>query len=137
MQILCYIADATGPVNILLLCALACAILSFAWISVASQAGIVVFGVLYGFFSGTYISLVLTTVAVWLCPSLEMLGLRIGMITIPCALGFLIGTPVAGAIAEHGWLSVQLFTGITLAASTLAILLLRAKVGGWGIAKRC
>ena len=130
-QIISYVADATGPATMLLVCALACAISGFAWIAVESQASTIAFGVMYGFFSGTYISLVLTTIATWLCSRPDMLGLYIGMMTIPCALGFLVGSPVGGALVGNGWLAVQLFTGSTLSISTMAIFALRIMLGGW------
>ena len=134
---LCYIADRTGPVTILLLCALGCASFAFAWSGIYSPVSAVMFCIFYGFFSGTYISLVLTTVANTLCPHMGIIGLRIGMICIPCAAGLLVGSPVGGAIVGSGWLGVQLLTGGTLAISTIGVMVLRLLKVGLRVWTRC
>lgn len=75
--------------------------------------------------------------AVTLCPDMNVIGLRIGMICIPCAFGLLIGSPVAGVIVRDGWLALQMFTGATLAVSTIAVATLRVLKGGWRARVKC
>ena len=47
-----YIADKTGPLNVITPCAAATAILAWCWIADHSIGGLIVWGVFYGFFSG-------------------------------------------------------------------------------------
>ena len=121
----------------MLVCALGSATLAFAWAGITSPAATVVFCIIYGCVSGTYISLSLTIAGVTLCPNMGVIGLRIGMICIPCAAGLLIGSPVGGVVIRDGWLSLQMFTGATLAVSTVAIATLRVVKGGWRIWVKC
>jgi hypothetical protein len=48
-----FVADRFGPLNVLIPCTSAAGILTFSWITVHDVGGIIVFAVLYGFFSGT------------------------------------------------------------------------------------
>ncbi|KAF2634175.1 MFS general substrate transporter [Massarina eburnea CBS 473.64] len=134
---LCYIADRSGPVSILILCALGSAISAFAWSGVTSVKGLITFSIFYGCFSGTFLSLVMTTVAVVLCPDLSVLGTRIGMACIPCAVGLLIGSPIGGTTIKHGWLGLQLLTGVALTLSMAGMIGLRVLKVGWRPFKRC
>ena len=49
LQILNYVADKVGPVNVLATCCLVTAILGFNWIEVDSEAGMITFSLLYGY----------------------------------------------------------------------------------------
>ncbi|KAL7786730.1 major facilitator superfamily domain-containing protein [Trichoderma ceciliae] len=114
-----FIADKTGPLNILVPCCLFSAILAFAWIAIKDVAGIVVFCVLYGFFSGSFVSLPPTTI-VSLSPDLSVVGARMGMSFSFAGLGILVGNPVAGAILDrHGWIGVQAFCGASVALACI------------------
>ncbi|RMZ78043.1 hypothetical protein DV737_g3999, partial [Chaetothyriales sp. CBS 132003] len=72
-----FIADRIGPFNVLIPCALITSILAFYWIGITNLAGTVLFALLYGFFSGGFVSLppvAITTLtedmrklAQWLC----------------------------------------------------------------------
>ncbi|KAF2869474.1 major facilitator superfamily domain-containing protein [Massariosphaeria phaeospora] len=134
---LCYIADRTGPVSILILCAIGITISVLAWPGVSSEATLITFSVIYGCFSGTYLSLVMTTVAVALCPDMSVIGLRIGMACIPCATGLLIGSPIGGVTVKHGWLGLQMLTGAVLSLSAIGLMRLRVLKVGWKLWKRC
>lgn len=126
-----FLADKTGPLNMLVPCAAISSLLAFCWIAISSKAGLIVFCILYGFFSGTFVSLPPTTV-VSLSPSLGVVGTRMGMSFAFAGLGLLVGTPVAGAILGSGtnFVGVQAFCGGIVAAATLAVLGARfAKVG--------
>lgn len=118
-----FLADKTGPLNMLIPCAAISSLLAFCWIKIRSTAGLIIFCILYGFFSGTFVSLPPTTV-VSLSPSLAVVGTRMGMSFAFAGLGLLVGTPVAGAILGSGtsFVGVQVFCGATVAAATVAIL---------------
>lgn len=116
-----FIADKLGELNTLLVCALISTILVFCWIAVREIAGVVVFCILYGFFSGSFVSLQAATVA-RLVPNMSVIGTWMGQCTFITGLGLLVGTPVAGVILNSGWVGLQCFCGGCIAVSTLCIL---------------
>ena len=92
--------------------------LAFAWIGVRNTATLLAFAVLYGFFAGAATT-VTAPIDALLCPGVEEMGVRMGMLLLPWALGLLVGTPIASAfLSQSGgslhWLGLQLFTGIVL-----------------------
>ena len=110
-----FIAGTVGPLNMLLPAATITGILSLCWIGIHNTAGLVVFSILYGFFSGGFVSL--PSVALTsLTPDFKTLGTRMGMCSVICSLGSLCGTPISGAIlnASGNYLGVQLFSGLTI-----------------------
>ncbi|KAH6614359.1 major facilitator superfamily domain-containing protein [Chaetomium sp. MPI-SDFR-AT-0129] len=120
-----YFADKTGPLNIMAPAAACSAVLAFAWIGIKSTAGLIVFCVLYGFTSGSFVSLPAPTV-VTLSPSLNVLGARMGMSFSLAGIGILIGNPIGGAILNSsGWVGVQCWAGATIAAAAAASLVAR------------
>ncbi len=131
-QIPNFIADKTGPFNILIPCSLVAALLAFVWIGIKTPAGVIIFCLLYGFFSGTFVSLS-PTVTVTLCPSLGVFGVRMGMLLVPTAIGLLIGNPIAGAILRNGWPALQAFGGVTVALATGFMIAARIAKCGWDL----
>ncbi|GFF96642.1 hypothetical protein CNMCM8927_008464 [Aspergillus lentulus] len=116
-----------GPLNILLGSAIISGILSLSWIAVSNAGGLIALAVLYGFFSGAFVSLpavALTT----LTPNLQTLGTRMGMCSLLCGFGSLCGAPVAGAILDdtRSYLGVQLYSGLTV--GTTGVLLFFASL---------
>ncbi|PKX94761.1 MCT family MFS transporter [Aspergillus novofumigatus IBT 16806] len=120
-----FVADHTGPLNMLTPAVTATAVLAFAWIGVHNVPGIIVLSVLYGLFSGGFVSLP-PVVMVTLTKDIRDLGTRLGMIFATTSIGLLIGTPIGGAIMSdtHNYLGVQLFTAccIITAAAIFAAL---------------
>lgn len=60
------------------------------------------------------------------------MGVRMGMLLVPWAFGFLIGEPVGGAIlgSSGDWVGLQVFAGIVImAAAVLAIVVRIVKYG--------
>ena len=125
-----YIADKVGPLNSLLFCCLICAILGMAWITIHTAGGIIAFCLLYGFFSGGFLSLS-PTVVVSLCLSLEVVGVRMGMLFGPCSIGFLIGNLIAGALLRISWWSLQAFCGAMLLGAACFLLVSRVAKDGF------
>lgn len=116
-----FFADKTGPLNMIAICTCAAFILAYCWLAIANTPGIIVFCVLYGFFSGTFVSLQPTSV-VTLSPSLAIFGTRMGMSTLCAGLGTLVGNPLAGAIVGKGtWLGLRLFCACALAVGTVFV----------------
>lgn len=127
-----YMADWMGPINVLIPFTFACCILAFAWIGINNVPGLIVFAVLYGFCSGTYVSLPPAAVA-RLTSDLHHVGSRMGTCFLFAAFGILIGSPVAGQLVETeppSYWKAQVFCGVLVfAAMTCTIFSRIAKVG--------
>lgn len=115
------LADRWGSLPVLAVTTAVSAVLAFAWIAVkGSLAGIIIWSLLYGAFSGAFVSLQTPTVAS-ITSDMRIVGGRMGMNNFCLALGVLLGNPVAGAIGgnRQWWLGVQVFCGATLAAAAI------------------
>ncbi|GAB7347977.1 hypothetical protein MBLNU459_g5480t1 [Dothideomycetes sp. NU459] len=125
------VADRMGPLNVLGSGIMVASMLGFCWIAVQNTlGGLVVWSLLYGAFSGSFVSLQPTTV-VSITSDLSTVGGRMGLNTVCSALGILIGTPIAGLLVEQGsWVGVQVFSGGSLfAAAALVVVARLAKTG--------
>jgi MFS family permease len=116
-----------GPLNILLGSAIISGILSLCWIAISNAGGLITLAVLYGFFSGAFVSLPAVALTA-LTPNLQTLGTRMGMCSLLCGFGSLCGAPVAGAILDdaRSYLGVQLYSGLTI--GTTGVLLFFASL---------
>lgn len=96
------------------------------WIPAQSPAGAVVFALLYGFTSGSFVALIPAVVA-QLSPTAE-LGLRLGTNSLAVSVAVLFGNPIAGALltaANGSFIGLQLFAGLTMAVGTSFFVLAR------------
>lgn len=95
------------------------------WISVTNTAGNVAFSVLYGFFSGGVVSLA-PVVLTQITSDLNLLGTRLGMVSVLKGIGSLIGPPISGALLKStgNYLGLQLFAGLSLMVTALFSVLL-------------
>lgn len=105
----------------------------FGWMGMKNEGSIIVFCVLYGFFSAGPITLAANVVANVLTPDMRQFGVRLTMQLVPSALGLLIGNPIAGAILQRGWLGLQGFAAATVTACTLLTIAARVSKVGWGV----
>jgi len=129
-----YLADRVGPLNIHVPFAFVAALLAFSWIAVRDTASLIVYGVFYGFFSGTFVSLPGPIVVGISKDFPKLIGTRLGM-SMGCAgIGLLIGSPVAGAILDkHGWVGLQAWAGSLITISALCMLRARGTKFGWAL----
>ncbi|CEL06262.1 Putative Monocarboxylate transporter [Aspergillus calidoustus] len=132
-----FIADHTGPLNMLIPASAITAILSYVWIGVHTVPGIIILSVLYGIFSGGFVSLPPVVMAS-LTKDMRELGTRMGMVFAITSVGLLIGTPIGGAILSdsHKYLGVQLFTACALTVSVAIFLGVRLSRTGLKVAVR-
>ncbi|KAF4603456.1 hypothetical protein EYR38_003869 [Pleurotus pulmonarius] len=91
-----YVADSHGPINAMIPTTAIAGILTYAWPFAQDKSSLIAIAVLYGFFSGTYTSLLAK-------PMMELgdtgdVGRRLGMFMSILAIGALIGPPISGAI---------------------------------------
>lgn len=121
-----FIADHTGPLNMLTPAVTATAILAYVWLGVHNTAGIIVLAILYGLCSGGFVSLP-PVVMVTMTKDIRDLGTRLGMVFAFTSVALLIGTPIGGAILSnsHEYLGLQLFTACCLMASAILMATLR------------
>lgn len=74
-----YIADTAGPINVLSICTIVAGVLGFCWIPIHStSAGLIIWSLLYGAFSGAFVSLQPSTV-VSITDDMGAVGGRLGM----------------------------------------------------------
>ncbi|THC96239.1 hypothetical protein EYZ11_004273 [Aspergillus tanneri] len=132
-----FIADHTGPLNMLTPAAVSTGILSFAWIGVHNVPGIIVLAILYGLCSGGFVSLPPVVMAS-LTKDMRDLGTRLGMIFTTTSIALLIGTPIGGAILNNtnSYLGVQLFTACCLISSSSIFAALRISRTGFLLRRR-
>ncbi|KAI6162596.1 MFS general substrate transporter [Pisolithus thermaeus] len=119
------LADRIGPLNVMIPFTGLAAILTFAWPYASSQGALIGISVVYGFASGTYVSLLLA-------PPMAMgdvgdVGRRVGMFLTIAALGTLLGTPISGAINARtgGFKDPGFYAGGVVIFSVLLLLVVR------------
>ncbi|KAL9078028.1 MAG: hypothetical protein Q9157_003059 [Trypethelium eluteriae] len=128
-----FAADKAGTLNMQILFASASSVLSLSLLAIKSVNGVIAFCVLYGFFTGTFVSLPGPTVAS-LSPDMASLGGRMSMAFMSAGTGLLVGSPVAGAILSsnggNDWTMLQVWSGILLVLSATCMICAKvAKVG--------
>ncbi|TLD26912.1 hypothetical protein PspLS_04806 [Pyricularia sp. CBS 133598] len=108
-----HLADRAGSVNMLLVCGVSTLVVLAGWFGIQNFAGLVVFALLYGGFSGGIVSL-MPSVIISLTPDPGRVGARLGMNFLTTGVALLIGTPVAGAVVNgfgrSQWLGVMGYT---------------------------
>jgi MFS family permease len=125
-----FIADKIGPLNVIFPGTLATCVLGFGWVGIHSTGGLVIFCILYGFFSGSFVSIP-PTVLVTLSPSMGVVGTRMGMCFALGGLGLLIGTPVAGQLIKQSSFDAAIyFCGSVVALGTLCMIASRVSKTG-------
>jgi MFS family permease len=132
-----FLADHTGPLNVLLPCSTMTGILALVWIGIHNLGGTIVFSLLYGFFSGGFVSMPPVAI-VTLTKDMRKIGTRMGQCFFISAFGLLLGTPVSGAILGSGnnWLGVQLFSGTAVMVTAVLLLWARIDVTGWAFKRK-
>lgn len=117
-------ADKYGSLNVLIPFILVAGGLIFAWIGIHNLAGVIVFCILFGFFSGSIVSLP-PTALVTLSPDLSVIGTRMGMCFSFAGLGLLIGNPIAGAIlaGRSGFTGLKAFSAATVIAGFVCMVM--------------
>ncbi|KAK5169418.1 uncharacterized protein LTR77_005394 [Saxophila tyrrhenica] len=129
------IADRIGPFNVLTPCATMCAVLQYCLISAKSSAAVIVILALYGFFSGTLVSLPATCYVHLAGPTRRgLIGTWMGMGFAFVSLGILCGTPITGAIlAAYSFTEVWIFGATFILVGSFFTILSRLAQADWKI----
>ncbi|KAJ6562335.1 major facilitator superfamily domain-containing protein, partial [Mycena capillaripes] len=113
-----FVADRVGPYNMLIPCLAISSALTFSIFGLKTCAGIVVFAALYGFWSGSYVSLIPTLIVQSASHRGEH-GTRMGVAFSIVSMSMLVGTPISGALLHstdnYMWYKAIVFCGIMLA----------------------
>ncbi|KAL4260548.1 Proton-linked Monocarboxylate Transporter [Pleurotus pulmonarius] len=116
------LADRFGPFNIIVPVLLVNAALIFSLFGVSNEGGIVAFVVLYGAFSGAFVTLWAPCAAALAVHPNEV-GIRFGVGYFMSAFGALIGTPINGALLGETflWSKPIIFSGVSIFAGFVCI----------------
>lgn len=98
------------------------------WLGAQSNAGAIVYAVLYGFTSGCTFSILPAMVAS--ISDVKQMGTRTGSLYAVSAFGALTGSPIAGAISKDGFSGLITFCGVLLLGGMLFCVLSRVKLTG-------
>jgi MFS family permease len=124
-----YLADIFGRFNVFIVCCLISGILALGmWIPIDTYAVTAAFAVLFGVFSGAYISLLAALIAQ--VSPLEEIGYRNGLSSFFSSISGLVSGPIAGVILERpgGVTGLKVFAGILMIAGTMGVIVSRLVV---------
>lgn len=132
-----FLADKVGRYNCyIVVCYMSGIWILALWLPASGDASLIAFAVLFGFFSGAYVSLI-TPLVMAISPFKE-LGFRTGIVLFMIAIAGLTTNPINGAIVEgsSGWNGLKIFSGVFFLAGTTFVLVLRLRLTGWKLARR-
>ncbi|WRT66384.1 uncharacterized protein IL334_003339 [Kwoniella shivajii] len=107
-----FFADKVGSLNVITLCSFFTGVLVFAIFGAGSPGGLIVVAILYGFFSGAYVSL-MTPAAMTFAKGFNELGSRVGWGMLVMSLAALSGSPIQGALLDrYGFYAPTIWSGV-------------------------
>ncbi|KAJ7907884.1 MFS general substrate transporter [Mycena leptocephala] len=115
-----YFSDMWGPFNVIIPMTFVSGCLAFAFLGAHSNGGLLVFAILYGFFSGGFVS-VSAPASASFSHNVGEVGTRIGLMVFVSSFGLLTGNPLSGAILDppkYLWIWPVVFSGVTVLAGT-------------------
>ncbi|KAH7103229.1 major facilitator superfamily domain-containing protein [Auriculariales sp. MPI-PUGE-AT-0066] len=122
-----FLADRFGCFNLLTSVSSCAAILIFVFPLATSKGSIIVFALLYGFFSGAYVSLIPGCMTS-LSSNFGEIGVRIGFANAIVSIAALTGSPIDGALLGSGpfhWWKPVGFSGAVVAAGSVVLFVAR------------
>lgn len=102
------------------------------WLPSTSNAPVIIFAVLYGFSSGSIVSLIPALVAQ--ISDIRKIGVRNGTLFAIISVAALVGSPIGGALiaqANGSFLHLQIFCGVMLIVASTVFGLARYTLAGW------
>jgi MFS family permease len=129
-------ADNLGAITMLGGSGLITGILLLCWPKCTSNASIIAFAALYGFFSGALVSLSSVCIS-RVSEDPRNMGTYLGMGMFVGAFSILIGPPISGALLARygGYEQVGIFSGVVVLVSAFSILLVKRATGQGMFAK--
>ncbi|KAK9468202.1 major facilitator superfamily domain-containing protein [Lipomyces arxii] len=135
------IADKVGQYNMnSVFITIAGVIVLALWLPATTQATNIVFAVLYGFFSGTFVALIPACVAQ--ISDIHDIGMRVGLmfflVALPCMIGVPIGGVIIGNAMDEGrWMGMMIFAGVFMILGGIIHWIARVKLVGWSLRAVC
>lgn len=119
------LADRMGPLNIMIPATTVAAALTYAWPFAKTRGDFVAIAVIYGIFSGVYVSLL--TAPIMAMGDAHNIGTMVGVSMTILAAGAIAGPPISGAInaSTGGYASVGYYAGSMILVSVGLIVLTR------------
>ncbi|KKY29276.1 putative mfs monocarboxylate [Phaeomoniella chlamydospora] len=124
-----FLADCFGAINVMSICTLVAGMVAFFWIPAKSEGALIIISLLYGFFSGAFVSLQPSAIA-GMTKDIKVIGARFGLNTMFAAFGLLIGNPVGGIIVKSSWTGLQSLCGAAMVVSAVVVFATRVMVAG-------
>lgn len=129
-----FFGDKIGRYNIfVIVCYLSGLWVLALWIPDTSNAALIAFAVIFGCFSGAYVSLI-TPLVMAISPMPE-LGFRTGSVMLACAFAFggLTANPISGTLAEGSsdYLGLKVWSGVFCVVGSTFVLAARIRRVGW------
>ncbi|KAF9643781.1 MFS general substrate transporter [Thelephora ganbajun] len=105
------LADRLGALTVIAPLTLLCAVMTYIWPFVTTKGPLIAIGIIYGFCSGAYVSLL--PIPVVMMGDMRDAGRRTGISLTCIALGAIAGPPISGAIAQStgGFKAVGYYAG--------------------------
>ncbi|KAI1858963.1 uncharacterized protein JN550_012225 [Neoarthrinium moseri] len=117
-----YAAEKLGRFNTMICITLVSGVISLVlWIPGKSTAGIIVYGSIFGFSSGAFVSLAPACIA-QITPDMRKIGTWTGTAFAAQSIGALTSSPIGGALVQRldgDYLGMQLFCGLTMTLSVV------------------
>ncbi|KAF8177697.1 MFS general substrate transporter [Pholiota molesta] len=127
-----------GVLNTVVFCTFACGVLIIAMLGLTNIVGVTIFCLLYGFFSGAYLTL-LGPMWASMATDISEIGERLGVAYVFTGIGSLIGTPITGALLtrEFIWWRPILYASVSSFIGTSLFLLSRMRMAKRKGTNRC
>ncbi|WWC89326.1 uncharacterized protein L201_004247 [Kwoniella dendrophila CBS 6074] len=118
-----HLADRFGSLNMITICSFFTGAMVFTIFGASSVGGLIVVAILYGFFSGAYVSLMVPSLMAF-AKNFNEIGSRSGYGMMIFSLAALTGTPIQGALLDkYGFYAPTVFTGICILVGAAFMLL--------------
>ncbi|KAH9474434.1 MFS transporter asaE [Psilocybe cubensis] len=121
-----------GAFNVVVFCIFIASVLVFCTLAIKTAAGTITFAILYGFFSGAYVSLLAPMIGTTADNDSEI-GARLGICFTFTGFGGLVGTPIAGALLSTSfiWWRPTIYSGVAVLSGSICFFTSR-----WLLARR-
>ena len=130
------VADKIGPNNLMVPASLFSSIMAYLVLACTNTAGVVVLTALFGFFSGSFVSIPPSIIVLLTPPNKRhMIGTRLGLFLTCSSFGVLLGGPVSGYIlgSELDFHSTFVFGGTMLMGGFVFFFLTRMFAAKWKV----
>lgn len=127
-----FMSDRLGRYNMfIVVCYLSGIWILALWLASSSNAALISFAALFGFFSGAYLSLLIPLI-MSISPLAEF-GFRTGIVMLATAVAGLTTNPINGTILKgaDGYQGLKIFCGIFCLVGTTFVLVARIRKTGW------